>query len=282
MCARPFTSGVLEYGCGQCKPCRINRRRIWTSRLMLESTLYEQNSFVTLTYSDVCLPDNKSLVPEHLQLFFKRLRKLLDPLKIRYYAVGEYGDVSRRPHYHMILFNYRPEDHIPVAQQARGKVCPCAICKSWGKGHVDIGEVTSASAAYTCSYVLKGDARDCSVRGVVPEFSRMSLRPGIGALAVDGVGDVFTQSSEGARWLAVAGDVPNSAKAAGRTWPLGKYLRRRLSNQVGIDTKLKESARSRLVALESHEVRDARARSRVQHVRNALVRSKIVKSKRGL
>ena len=43
-----------------------------------------------------------------LQLFLKRLRyyvtKRLPKEKVRYYAVGEYGPVHFRPHYHLLLF----------------------------------------------------------------------------------------------------------------------------------------------------------------------------------
>ena len=43
-----------------------------------------------------------------LQLFFKRLRyyvsKQCPSEKVRYFAVGEYGPVHFRPHYHILLF----------------------------------------------------------------------------------------------------------------------------------------------------------------------------------
>nr|WAE43903.1 MAG: replication initiator protein [Microviridae sp.] len=63
-------------------------------------------SFITLTYDDEHLPPNASLVKNDLQLFFKRLRKSLEPYKrkIKYFASGEYGSTTNRPHYHMIVF----------------------------------------------------------------------------------------------------------------------------------------------------------------------------------
>ena len=36
----------------------------------------------------------------------KRLRKKLHPLKIRFFHCGEYGDKTRRPHYHALIFGY--------------------------------------------------------------------------------------------------------------------------------------------------------------------------------
>lgn len=93
------------FGCGQCLPCRVNRRRIWTHRIMLEAAQYHDNSFVTLTYDEEKLPVDLSVTPRTLQLFMKRLRKVY-PNRIRYFGVGEYGDQTMRPHYHLALFNF--------------------------------------------------------------------------------------------------------------------------------------------------------------------------------
>ena len=78
----------MEYGCGQCMPCRINRRRLWTSRLVLESALHVSNLFVTLTYANDFGPINWSLTPRHITLWLKRLRKMLG-YEVRYFvAIG--------------------------------------------------------------------------------------------------------------------------------------------------------------------------------------------------
>ena len=60
--------------------------------------------FLTLTYNDDNLPSDVGLHKDDLQRFFKRLRKALDTKKIRYFACGEYGDTTSRPHYHAIVF----------------------------------------------------------------------------------------------------------------------------------------------------------------------------------
>lgn len=68
--------------------------------------------FLTLTYNNEHLP-KCGIFKEEIQLFLKRLRIKLDRLNIshnlRYVAVGEYGSKSKRPHYHMILWNF-PND----------------------------------------------------------------------------------------------------------------------------------------------------------------------------
>jgi len=104
-CKNPYipTGKGKAYPCGQCLPCRINRRRIWAHRIMLEAGLYGDNAFITLTYDDE--HDPTSLEPKHAQTFLKRLRHNY-PKPIRYYLVGEYGESTDRPHYHAALFNF--------------------------------------------------------------------------------------------------------------------------------------------------------------------------------
>lgn len=98
-----YPDGLLV-PCGKCLLCRISKRKEWTIRMLHELEEHNDSSFVTLTYSDEFLPDNSSLVVSDLQKFFKRLRKRMLPKKIKYFACGEYGDLSARPHYHCILF----------------------------------------------------------------------------------------------------------------------------------------------------------------------------------
>jgi len=132
--------------------------------------------FVTLTYDDVHLPPNGTLVVSHCQNFFKRLRKNIHPRKVRYFLGAEYGDVGRRPHYHAILFGLTKEDTRTIE-------------RSWGLGFVHVGDVTHDSACYVARYTEKklyGDGRiDYVGRKVIPEFGLMSSNPGIGAAYAD-------------------------------------------------------------------------------------------------
>lgn len=237
MCKKPFRQGVAEFGCGQCMPCRVNRRRLWCSRIMLETTLHAASYFVTLTYSPEYLPDDKSVSIRHCQLFLKRLRRLVEPLRFRYYIVGEYGERSLRPHYHAVFFGLPLEDH------KNGKPCECYVCRSWTDGYVYIGSVTAESASYVAGYCTKkltkaGDAR---LQGRHPEFARMSLRPwvkgepgGIGGGAVKALVDAATTDS-GSRYLIENGDVFESYTIGKKRWPLGRYLRRCVRAGLGWD-----------------------------------------------
>lgn len=109
-----------------------------------------------------------SLQKRDLQLFFKRLRKKYEKSKnkpiIRYYACGEYGGNTNRPHYHAIVFNVDPQ----------------MVMESWTFGSCHFGEVTEASVGYTLKYISKASQvplhqRDDRCR----EFSLMSKKMGL-------------------------------------------------------------------------------------------------------
>lgn len=207
----------MEHGCGQCMPCRINRRRLWTARLTLESFMHKHSYFVTLTYAPAHLPAGATVVPRHLKLFLMRLRKAAG-VPFRYFAVGEYGTKTGRPHYHLLLFSL-------------GEVR--LISKCWPYGSVHIGTVTSASASYVTGYCTKAWTRkdDPRLKGRHPEFCRMSLKPGIGALAVPELARAVR--SGGSRYIAEKGDVPREVRIAGKKMDIGRYLANKLRVAVG-------------------------------------------------
>lgn len=95
---------TITVGCGKCLSCRIAKRKEWSTRLWHELAYHDKSVFLTLTYDDNHLPDNDSLRLVHLQLYFKRLRKRLCGRKIKYFACGEYGGNTSRPHYHAIIY----------------------------------------------------------------------------------------------------------------------------------------------------------------------------------
>lgn len=202
------------------------------------------NTFATLTYEDSKLPVLASsglatLEMKHLQDWLKRLRKVILPLRVRYYAVGEYGDETERPHYHVALFGFptcvrnRTRRRIGSERPVWRDCCPqCRMVgDTWGHGDVDLGTVEVGSAQYLAQYVTKKmtSKDDSRLRGRAPEFARMSLKPGIGADFMHEVAStLMTLNLEKQQ-----GDVPSSLHAHGRSQPLGRYLRRRLRTLLG-------------------------------------------------
>lgn len=273
MCSKPYRQGVAEFGCGQCMPCRFNRRRLWTARLMLESYQHESSFFVTLTYSPEHYPSDGSVSVRHLQLFLKRLRTDIAPAKIRYYAVGEYGDRSGRAHYHLVIFGLRDVG---------------AIGRAWRFGMIHVGTVTPQSAGYVASYVCKKMTKEDDARlgGRRPEFARMSLRPGLGAGAVPVIA-AAVNTKGGAEYVVSNGDVPGVVRAEGEKWPLGRYLLAKLREAAGYgdggalpgyDVKMRElQAELSIVG-----ARDAREGKRLQTARRAHVLHSINRSKKGV
>jgi len=185
----------LSLPCGQCVGCRLERSRQWAIRCVHESQMHEHSLFVTLTYSDEHLPEDSSLDYRHFQLFMKRLRKHFVGTTIRFYMCGEYGDETLRPHYHACLFGVFFADRRKIGQSSDGSVLYTShtLESLWGKGNVSFGDVTFESAGYVARYIckkvtgLRAAAHYevvCPVTGEIfqrkPEFSQMSLKPGIG------------------------------------------------------------------------------------------------------
>lgn len=236
-CRAPFQRGDALYPCGQCIPCRINRRRVWTHRINLEVISQYQDgnpsSFVTLTYEPGHEPRTvdglASLDPTHVQEWLKRLRRRVEPNRVRYYAVGEYGDESWRPHYHVALFGFPTcrwgkTRHLPVCCD------PCSIIRdTWGHGHILLGDLNFTSAAYIAGYVTKKLNSDHNplLQGRYREFARMSLKPGIGGDAMYEVASTLLS------YNLDKDDVPGALRHGAALHPLGRYLRRRLRTFVG-------------------------------------------------
>jgi len=159
-----FVDMPIDLPCGRCIGCRLERSRQWAMRCVHEASMYEENSFVTLTYNNESLPKDRSLDVRHLQLFFKRLRKSEPEKKIRFFACGEYGEKTRRPHYHAIIFNHSFPDkrHLSGSGPDALYYSP-TLDKVWGNGHTSVGSVTFESAAYVARYIVKkvlGDAAE--------------------------------------------------------------------------------------------------------------------------
>lgn len=203
---------------------------------MLEAGLYADNCFLTLTYER----DPVSLIPGDLKAFMKALRKRIEPMKVRFYGVGEYGDLYGRPHFHVALFGY-PTCFKP---RHRGE-CDCKACgplrrswvdsKSQQLGYIMNLPLEMGSARYIARYVVKKMTRtdDPRLGNRHPEFARMSLKPGIGAGVLDRTAELITRYN----LLTAQGDVPVTLAHGGIQWPLGRYLRGQLRIKLGLDKR---------------------------------------------
>lgn len=189
--------GDIEIPCGQCVGCRMRRASDWSLRVMHEASLWEKNCFVTLTYARDRLPQDGSLCHRDYQLFMKRVRREFSPDIIRFYMCGEYGPVNLRPHYHACLFNvdFR-SDRIASGKSASGQVFfnSPQLARLWSHGIVSVQDLTRETAGYCARYIMKkllGRGSEAAYKEVdsdgviherIPEYSAMSLKPGIGSV----------------------------------------------------------------------------------------------------
>lgn len=143
----------IDVPCGKCIFCLERRRSEWTFRIKKELKQAVSAYFLTLTYDDKWIPytkhDTPTLRKRDFQLFMKKFRKFskkgisigYELKNIKYYAVGEYGSKTIRPHYHAIVMNV-PRETIE------------RLPEIWDKGFTKTGTVTDASIHYVTGYVM--------------------------------------------------------------------------------------------------------------------------------
>ena len=201
--------------CRHCWSCQLKYSAEWATRLTWEAERYEHKYFITLTYDESNVPiysemtytdenNNKttyyndgtwngSLEPDNMKKFINTLRKYYERRgikDIKYFYCGEYGENTKRSHYHLILFGapldisqfydfYLDPKHKKLHWKSK------ELDRWWNKGIVDVAEVEWNSCAYVARYCMKKIYQDNNLRkyaeqGKKPEFIRMSRKPGIG------------------------------------------------------------------------------------------------------
>lgn len=157
--------------CRKCEACRFTASKHWCTRLVHEAQYYGiKTAFITLTYQDMFVPQFGALNYRDVQLFMKRFRDRI-PVEIRYFGIGEYGDLNLRPHYHAIIFGWDFPDkyvyevrngHILYRSPLLESVWTIPRGNVFGKeyngasiGYSSIGEVNAASTGYVARYSMK-------------------------------------------------------------------------------------------------------------------------------
>lgn len=199
----------IEIPCGVCLSCRLDHARLWSDRILMEMNNNDDNCFITLTYDDNHLPKSsvqcvddttgevsysntgcyQTLDIKDLQRFIQNLRNLCRrkyKKTIKYFACGEYGSQSMRPHYHIIVFGFNPTDLVFYGQNELGDIYYNSreLSNCWldidgnDKGFVVVGEATKESAQYVARYTVKKlkdmDSGIYDELGIKKEFITMS------------------------------------------------------------------------------------------------------------
>jgi len=178
--------------CQQCAGCRLDKSKEWAVRILYEAKQHETSTFITLTYDDNHVPN--SLSGPRITTFIKDLRSRLDYRvkkghlkkglnKIKFFAIGEYGEKKKRPHYHAILFGgpFACDDPSSTSEEPSrsggAQWSHSDISAVWPEGRHRISEVTFESAAYVARYSLKkitGASASAHYGTRAPEFLRLS------------------------------------------------------------------------------------------------------------
>lgn len=216
--ARNWTNShdFIQIPCGQCIGCRLDYSRQWANRCLMELEYHDEAWFLTLTYDDDHVPWSECIHPttgeivqyqtlkkKDFQDFMKRLRKNYetkypDAPKLRFYACGEYGSRTFRPHFHAIIYGLHLDDLVFYSVNAQGDRLYNSkfISDCWhNNGYAVIGQVTWESCAYVARYVMKkakGEQAElfkfCNIN---QEFTLMSRRPGIARQWFDDHPDMY-------------------------------------------------------------------------------------------
>lgn len=209
--------------CGTCEHCRRQRAIEWKTRLWHEADYHEDSVFVTLTYDEERLPESGDLDKSGAQRWLKRLRRRLEPRRIKYYLVGEYGEKNGRPHYHAIVFGMSTCGNCWTcrgpgnwADTPKGD---CEVLRdSWDLGFVRSGTVTPASVGYVAGYIEKA-LYTPELKSRIRPFSLMS----------QGLGRDFVRENR-LQLIAMVGCTVN-----GKEVGLPKYYRKKLPELTAED-----------------------------------------------
>lgn len=191
--------GSVPIPCGKCIGCKLDYSRQWADRMILELDHTKKGVFLTLTYDNDHVPIGMydesdfplsySLNKRDFQLFMKKLRKRFGN-GLRFYAAGEYGSNTLRPHYHAIIFGLSLDDFGDKERVGKNELGQFyyksdLMSNIWQNGFVCLSDVSWKTCAYVARYVTKKVNNDLEnlylVSNIEPEFSLMSRRPGIGA-----------------------------------------------------------------------------------------------------
>ena len=225
--SKEMKDAVTPFPCGNCMPCRINRSREWTHRILLEAKTHDENSFLTLTYTDEKLTRDDNFIAQvdadDLTKFLKKMRKHFG--EFRYFAVGEYGTDFGRPHWHLMLFG--------VAWTQKNENL---IEKIWGMGWASLGDVNETTARYITGYCLKkltqeGDEKLYGKRPEIMRSSRGTRTNGKGGLGREAVREIAERIKSVDHYVP---RVIREIRCEGRLYPLGRYLTRKLADDLGV------------------------------------------------
>lgn len=176
-----------EVPCGHCLECMQQKSTDICVRGIIEYKKWNKNyigSFITLTYNNKYLPENETIKKQDYIVFIRELRRFIkkneNRIGIRALACGEYGTKKGRPHYHLMIFNWLPND-LKIDNSAEikngNKLYKSKILSEiWGKGRVVIGMASEQTVGYIAGYTSKKGFKKTKGYKKKPEFETRKLK----------------------------------------------------------------------------------------------------------
>lgn len=232
--------------CGRCVECQKRLRNNWSFRLLQQMEVSSNNFFITLTYDDTCIPTSElgyvSLRKQHLEHFLKKFRNYVQReyvkqltgdyksrrqyrSKMKYFAIGDYGDKTFRPHYHAIIFD-----------------CPITIDKlynyisdNWNYGQVNqVDRLIPQQCNYITRYLVK-------VAYYEEQFAQFGIEPTF-RLMSRGLGMSFCDDVHEYEFFELGRKVFHKGTAQ---YGIPHYLKRKIvKNRLGNDAAVKRYFRN--------------------------------------
>lgn len=177
-CTKPITvknsnGDEVKVPCGKCLMCRLRKAKDWAIKLNKEAKYVKEACMITYTFDSNMLENderckklggNLSFVTKienskhYMQKFIKRLRKKYPDKNLYYYNIGEYGEINKRPHYHMILFGmnfHETRKEAWTSKSGHPQYVDETLTYLWGAGRVTIQDLNSKNIVYVAQYTLK-------------------------------------------------------------------------------------------------------------------------------
>lgn len=210
--------------------------------------------FLTLTYNDEHLPhtldvDGAPVVTLRKKEFLKWVNNAQSKTTsgFRYYAIGEYGDLYGRPHYHMAVF--------PFDGSAASEIA--ALWKS--KGFVQASTLNDQRSRYLANYTAKKltKADDPRLRGnQEPEFRTSSRQPALGADFAESIAAIY-QKGSGEKLLKERGDIERTIRIGQKIYPLSPFVLQKMRKRLGIPLLHRDRAAANPNYLTFHATQEA-------------------------
>jgi len=189
--------------CGKCAPGLLHQGAQRSTRLTLERFAHGDSIACCLTYAPSFVPPHGSLRKSDALRFINRLRKRLERREqpeIDYHCIGEYSPAPVfRPHYHVIVYGYRPPDAERYSKSRAGNQewRSDELDSLWSKGRVTFQDFTVGAAKYIGGHdgskLVRSSRRVVDEWGEIhqlePEFRSGSRRSAPGRKYVEAYGE---------------------------------------------------------------------------------------------